>query len=214
MSDFGTVFGERLDGLMEGSDKSAQRLANDLQSKGYYTALNPKALRKKISQWENGEQYRTPSVEDIIILADYFDVPADYLLGRKARLDEDTVKDISRALGINEDAIENIIRLSRDSNTAELFENMIATQGFSDIMQSFSDTKTEIDKLYKQIENCDANSPIERVAKRERRAIDQHTMIAKAYIIRSVEKMIPALYSLLGYDRFEELMKGSDTDGK
>lgn len=208
MSDFGTAFGERLSDLMEDRHKSAQDVANELQRRGYYPTLKPTALRKKISQWENGDKYRTPSVEDIIILADYFNVPADYLLGRKARLDEDTVKDLSIALGIDEDAIKNLIRLSRDSNTAELFETMIATAGFSDIMQSFSDTKTELTKLYRQIESCDSNSP------RELRFIEHQTKIAKGYLADSIEKTVHALCALLGYDRFEELMKGSETDGE
>jgi len=61
----------------------ADRLKSLIDEKG----INQSALAKHtklgtstISQWVNGQ--RQPSVEYIIILANYFDVSADYLLGR------------------------------------------------------------------------------------------------------------------------------------
>ena len=54
------------------------RLKNKITLRTLAKALNVNF--STISRWENGEI--TPSINYLILLCDYFDVSADYLLGR------------------------------------------------------------------------------------------------------------------------------------
>ena len=63
-------FPERLKELREQKELTYYSLAKQTGFDSY-----------SISRWENGLQI--PNIETLIVLADFFDVPADYLLGRK-----------------------------------------------------------------------------------------------------------------------------------
>ena len=62
------LFTERLRYLIEESDKTQNEICRDL-----------KIRKQKLSKWKTG--YNEPSIDEIIMLALYFDVQADYLLG-------------------------------------------------------------------------------------------------------------------------------------
>lgn len=62
------VFAERLKELRISENLSQRKLAE-------LTNLSPSAIK----QWEN--ESRVPNAEAVVVLAKYFDVSADYLLG-------------------------------------------------------------------------------------------------------------------------------------
>ncbi|MDG4965498.1 helix-turn-helix domain-containing protein [Lactococcus lactis] len=66
-----TIFAERLKELRKGKGLTQQKVADSLN-----------ISQPNYRRWESGE--RSPSVETLIMLADYFDVSIDYLLGRKS----------------------------------------------------------------------------------------------------------------------------------
>ncbi|KSU30842.1 transcriptional regulator Cro/CI family [Lactococcus lactis subsp. lactis] len=66
-----SVFAERLKELRKGKGLTQQKVADSLN-----------ISQPNYRRWESGE--RSPSVETLIMLADYFDVSIDYLLGRKS----------------------------------------------------------------------------------------------------------------------------------
>ena len=61
-------FVQRLSELIENSGKQQNEICKDL---GIY--------KQKFSRWKTG--YTEPNLEDLIMLANYFDVSTDYLLG-------------------------------------------------------------------------------------------------------------------------------------
>lgn len=61
-------FNERIRALREDSDKTQAELAKDLNT-----------IQKKISRLETGEC--EPSLTDIRLLCEYYDLSADYILG-------------------------------------------------------------------------------------------------------------------------------------
>lgn len=89
----GTKIGERIKILREASGTTQQALADALHVK-----------RETINMWENGgRDLKTGSICD---LANYFDVSADYLLGRSNCKSADIpVQSICKMTGLSEDAI-------------------------------------------------------------------------------------------------------------
>ncbi len=68
MSDLGKIFGERVKELREDKGISIRMLAKEIN-----------IAHSAIARWENGT--KLPSVESVVIVADYFGVTTDYLLG-------------------------------------------------------------------------------------------------------------------------------------
>lgn len=68
-------FAERLKGLLTEKGIDQKTLAKE-------TKLGPST----ISQWINGK--RQPSADYVLLMANYFDVSADYLLGRAEEYDK------------------------------------------------------------------------------------------------------------------------------
>ncbi len=62
------IFADRLSELVQNSGKSQNEICKDL---GIY--------KQKLSRWKTGNT--EPNLDDLIMLAKYFDVSADYLLG-------------------------------------------------------------------------------------------------------------------------------------
>ena len=67
------LFVERLKELILETDKSQVQICNELNIK-----------KQVLTNWKTG--YSEPNLDDIIMLADYFRVTTDYLLGRKKDL--------------------------------------------------------------------------------------------------------------------------------
>ena len=65
-----SVFAERLKELRKEKGLTQQKVADSLN-----------ISQPNYRRWESGE--RRPSVETLVMLADYFNVSTDYLLGRK-----------------------------------------------------------------------------------------------------------------------------------
>ncbi|MDT3325419.1 MAG: helix-turn-helix domain-containing protein [Bacillota bacterium] len=65
-----SVFAERLKELRKEKGLTQQKVADILN-----------ISQPNYRRWESGE--RRPSVETLVMLADYFDVSTDYLVGRK-----------------------------------------------------------------------------------------------------------------------------------
>ena len=65
-----SVFAERLKELRKEKRLTQQKVADSLN-----------ISQPNYRRWESGE--RRPSVETLLMLADYFDVSIDYLVGRK-----------------------------------------------------------------------------------------------------------------------------------
>ena len=63
-----SLIGKRLSELIENSGKSQNEICKDL---GIY--------KQKLSRWK--VEYTEPTLDDLILLADYFEVTTDYLLG-------------------------------------------------------------------------------------------------------------------------------------
>ena len=62
------IFADRLRELVQNSGKSQNEICKDL---GIY--------KQKLSRWKTGNT--EPNLDDLIMLAKYFDVSVDYLLG-------------------------------------------------------------------------------------------------------------------------------------
>ncbi len=61
-------FTERLKSLIAGSGKTQSQISAEMG-----------ITKQKLSQWKSG--YIQPNIDDIIMLAKYFDVSSDYLIG-------------------------------------------------------------------------------------------------------------------------------------
>lgn len=62
--------------------------------------------KTSISKWENGFNYPNQNIQ--MMIADYFGVSVDYLLGRDAPTDNTITEERLRALGIDTDKLENL----------------------------------------------------------------------------------------------------------
>ena len=116
------VFSKRLVELREelGDEYPRQRVANDLG-----------ITRASLEYYEKG--MRMPDIEKLNMLADYYNVSADYLLGRTdVRCTDRSLHSVSEAAGITEKAAENLCELGKkyvsvsmfleDENADELFK--------------------------------------------------------------------------------------------
>ncbi len=62
--------------------------------------------KTSISKWENGFNYPNQNIQ--MMIADYFGVSVDYLLGRDAPTDNTITAERLRALGIDTDGLDNL----------------------------------------------------------------------------------------------------------
>ena len=83
--------------LLQMSDKTQKEMCDDL-------GIPP----QKISNWKTG--YCSPNFDDLIMLADYFDVSLDYLLGREDDNGSFNVQNTSPALTSEEQHLLDTFR--------------------------------------------------------------------------------------------------------
>lgn len=105
------VFSKRLVKLREerGNEYPRQRVANDLG-----------ITRASLEYYEKG--MRMPDIEKLNMLADYYNVSADYLLGRtEVRCTDRSLHSVSEATGITEKAAENLCELGKKYVSVSMF---------------------------------------------------------------------------------------------
>lgn len=95
-SGFSTIFSARLKSLMADKKINNKELANLLG-----------VSAQAISQFKN--EIALPNVDNMIKLADYFNVSLDYLLGRtKAKTTDINIRDICEYLNITEECVRQL----------------------------------------------------------------------------------------------------------
>lgn len=116
---------ERLTELMKVNDKKQADIAELLD-----------VTRQSVSQYCGGASL--PPVDKLVILADYFDVSTDYLLGRTdIKTTDTTVKDICAYTGLSEEAINEILfvkEVKKDPECMELLSDVIASEDFYNVL--------------------------------------------------------------------------------
>lgn len=115
------IFGSRLRDLRNKKDLSQQELSSDL-------GISKAAL----SYYENGQ--RVPDIDILLKIADYFNVSADYLLGRSEVMNIDPDKQLNVACnytGLTEKAVETLHSISKND------ENIMQSVTF--LLEQYSD---------------------------------------------------------------------------
>jgi transcriptional regulator with XRE-family HTH domain len=105
------TFAERLLGLREdmGDEYSRQRVANDLR-----------ITRASLEYYEKG--LRMPDIEKLSMIADYYNVSADYLLGRTdVRNTDRSIHSVSECTGISEKAAEKLCTIGKKYISVTMF---------------------------------------------------------------------------------------------
>lgn len=97
------VFAKRLRGLMEENKTTQPQLAEAVG-----------VSRQAVGQWQNGNT--VPDILDFQKIADFYNVPADYLLGRsESQSNDKDLKDVADYLGISDTSVSIIRRASYKS---------------------------------------------------------------------------------------------------
>ncbi|WP_123054502.1 helix-turn-helix transcriptional regulator [Clostridium sp. JN-1] len=140
-------FKDRLKHLREAKGLTQKELADELNKLNANLPNSSKIYTQTISYWENG---RDPSIGMLIKLAQYFDVPTDYLLGK------------TNSVSIDEINFEYFSKFLSKENIKKLMENypgdikkavyFLLTNYTSDIFMNFDIEKKQyeldIDLLY------------------------------------------------------------------
>lgn len=100
-------FKDRLKELRESKGLTQKELADELIKFSTRTGNNSKIYTQTISYWENG---RDPSLEMLVIIAKYFDVPTDYLLGKTDFINIDEINFEYFSKYLSKQNIENLIK--------------------------------------------------------------------------------------------------------
>lgn len=99
-----SVFAIRLRYLFEEQNKTQKDLSEYLRKKGKKVFST-----QMVSNWSHGSE---PSFETLVIIADFFDVTTDYLLGRtNAKRNKTNAKAVFDYTGLSESAVEELRRL-------------------------------------------------------------------------------------------------------
>lgn len=105
---YNSVFAKRLRDLMEENNTTQPQLAEAVG-----------VSRQAIGQWKDGNT--VPDILDFQKIADYFNVSADYLLGRsKSRSYNNDISDVSNYLGISNNAVMAICQMSGAKSAEEV----------------------------------------------------------------------------------------------
>lgn len=108
---YNRIFPKRLRLLLSESNTSQTELAEAFKCRG----LN--VTRQTISSYANGDT--TPDIDRFKFIADFFDVPYDWLLGASEARNRQNVQ-IGKELGLNDEAIEVLKKISHT-----IYENNI-----------------------------------------------------------------------------------------
>ena len=159
-----------------------KQVKNKKESKFYYDAVNVR-IRKlmdkektktedfankigissaAVRMWYTG--YSRPDIDKIPAICDFFDVTADYLLGR-ASLPTSEKTNIQSATGLSDEAIERLFEMRLNSKLSDMASKFIALEGFpllmgrlNDLAEAFAYWKYLTDgKEEKEIEEMERN---------------------------------------------------------
>lgn len=140
-------FKDRLKQLRESRGLTQRELADKLNKLSTDLSNNSKIYTQTISYWENG---RDPSIGMLIKIAQYFDVPTDYLLGKtdSVSIDEINFEYFSRYL--SKQNIEKLIKSYPDNMKKAVY--FLLSNYTSDIFINFNNEKRQyeinLDFLY------------------------------------------------------------------
>lgn len=192
------ILGTKLGELMNRNELSAQKLADDLQEKGYHA--DDSAFRKTISHWENG---RMPQRADLVMLADYFHTTTDYILGRTpSAIDDDQIQITARTLGFSEIATQTLIDISccNGSALSEIVSDTLENENLLHTMKELKKSKDGIERQIKLASDSDLRF--------QERCVD----MADMYVMKAMRAIEPLLRDVLGYYELTGKM-GADTNG-
>lgn len=122
--------GERIRSLREEKGFTQQGLADSLHVK-----------RETINMWENG--FRDLKTGSVVLLADFFDVSADYLLGRTDCKSPDMdMQAVCKKTGLWPDAVDKLIAIQKEDKNiiygTDLEELLISDELPKEVFEAFS----------------------------------------------------------------------------
>lgn len=142
------IWNERLKECLEKNNMTQDSFAEALSRK---YGMNKDVSQKTVSRWLNvGSKIKSgeigfPKFESIILVADFFNVDVGYLIGE---INEETfiMKDASKFMGLNSDAIKSIVSITQPSSKSLLFEDVkealnlfLSSNEFSNLIESLDD---------------------------------------------------------------------------
>lgn len=142
-------FCERLKELMEENNIKAETLSKNLN--GQISANTIRAYAKGI--------HKPNSIENIKILANYFNVSMDYIQGfTNEKTTNVEVKNISNIYGLSEKALENLKKLNSIEKKNENFTyiktiNFILSQGLDYILKDYKKLLQENEETNKLVDD-------------------------------------------------------------
>lgn len=142
------IWNERLKECLKKNNMTQDSFAEALSRK---YGMNKDVSQKTVSRWLNvGSKIKSgeigfPKFESIILVADFFNVDVGYLIGE---INEETfiMKDASKFMGLNSDAIKSIVSITQPSSKSLLFEDVkealnlfLSSNEFSNLIESLDD---------------------------------------------------------------------------
>ena len=146
------IFAVRLRELFEVKKATHNELADFIKAK-----TGDSITRQAVGQWCNGNT--CPNLKTVPFIADFFNVSADYLLGRSDVKSVDPSRKINIACevtNLNEDAVKVLNSLQNESNhillSKEIVSELISHRMFKDFVNEISRT---IQVLNSRLDNSD-----------------------------------------------------------
>ena len=140
-------FKDRLKQLRESKGLTQKELADELNKLNTDLNNNSKIYTQTISYWENG---RDPSIGMLIKIAQYFDVPTDYLLGKTDSVSIDEINFEYFSKYLSKQNIEKLIKNYPDNMKKAVY--FLLSNYTSDIFTNFDNEKKQyeinLDFLY------------------------------------------------------------------
>ncbi|AYD40828.1 XRE family transcriptional regulator [Clostridium fermenticellae] len=140
-------FKDRLKQLRESKGLTQKELADELNKLNTDLSSNSKIYTQTISYWENG---RDPSIRMLIKIAQYFDVPTDYLLGKTDSVSIDEINFEYFSKYLSKQNIEKLIKNYPDNMKKAVY--FLLSNYTSDIFTNFNNEKKQyeinLDFLY------------------------------------------------------------------
>ena len=192
--------GTRLKKIRKEKNYSAEQVIRAINRKGY--DIPRPWTQSTLTKWENDT--RTPKAEELRILADFYHVTADYILGLcddPFRFDE--LDEIAERLGLSRTAVQNLALRSfnGDSISDKLFSDILESPVLLDVMKELSHSCNGIDR---QIYNCKDDVP--------QRFKEQCIDMAEMYIVKAYKAIDPLLREVLHYNSL--INGGGEGSGK
>lgn len=180
--------GTRLKKLRKEKNYSAEQVIRTINRKGY--DIPRPWTQSTLTKWENDA--RTPKAEELKILADFYHVTSDYILGYSDdpfRFDE--LDEIAERLGLSRAAVQNLEHryFIGGSISDELFSAILESPLLPDVMRELSRSCEGVDR---QIHYCKGDIPP--------RLREQSMDLAEMYIMKAHKALDPLLREVLHYN--------------